>query len=176
MVKQQFLSLTDASSDADIARFRSWQKEKKGTMVIWYHADWCGHCTAMEKDWEKFAAHASRTYAGLRLVAARDTALERLGLSDQVEMGFPTIRIYRGGKMVEEFTDGARTAENLQAFVEKNYEAPEQETIVGGSRRSRRRRRQRGGARLRRRTRSRRTRTHPQVPPRRRNRHPNARQ
>ena len=28
---------------------------KDGSWLVWYYADWCGHCKAMENEWENLA-------------------------------------------------------------------------------------------------------------------------
>ena len=138
-----FLTLTGESNSADVARFHAWQKEN-AHMMIWYHAEWCGHCVDMRNDWKQFATRASKDFTNLHLVAVQDTALGLLGLQDQVEMGFPTIRIYHKGKYLKEF-EGARTSDNLHAFANQYCKKATPKSTRGGQRSRRRRSRARGG-------------------------------
>ena len=145
---ERHLKLEGGAAANDIARFKQWYKTEKYTMV-WYHAEWCGHCVDMQDTWAKFAAEALKKHENLYIVDMMDTEMESAGMGHEAEVGFPTIKMYYRGALKKEF-DGVRDHATLMQFVRDNC------SQSGGLRRGQRRkprgvprrsRRQRGGRR-----------------------------
>jgi thiol-disulfide isomerase/thioredoxin len=117
-------------------KFRQLYNSKDNYTMILYHAKWCGHCVGMKDEWKAFVKKALLRHSNLAIVEVEDTEIKTLGLDKEVELGFPTIRIYKGGKKVSEY-DGARVSSELLTFADKYC------TKKGGGRRSMRKRRMR---------------------------------
>jgi len=89
---------------------------KKGLWLVWYYAEWCGHCVAMEENWNKFI-EMNNNKSKINIARIEDTMLGRL---DNVNIqGFPTIKIYKNGKELEQYSD-ERTPEKFLKFLKKH--------------------------------------------------------
>ena len=40
----------------DISLNNFLKNRKTGTWMVWYYAEWCGHCKNMEEDWDKLVS------------------------------------------------------------------------------------------------------------------------
>lgn len=142
MTHDRHLKLDGNASAADIARFKGWHDADKYTMV-WYHADWCGHCKDMKAEWGPFVSDALAKHGNLYIVDMMNTEMSRAGMDHEAEVGFPTIKMYYRGALKKEF-EGARDKNSFMRFVTDNC------AKTGGYRRkaraSTRSRRQTGGA------------------------------
>jgi protein disulfide-isomerase-like protein len=83
--------------------------------LIMYYAPWCGHCKAAKEPFADAAqALVNSNEFGVKLMGAVDcTVFEELCKKEDVK-GFPTIRLYVGGRFVKKH-EGQRTKE---AFLE----------------------------------------------------------
>lgn len=97
----------------DIKDFK--KKFKKGLWFIRLHAVWCGHCLAMKEEWEKFVSNSK--FKHIHIVSIRDDIynkyLEDIGIQN---IGYPTIQMYRDGKLEKEFNYN-RTEEGFKKFL-----------------------------------------------------------
>ena len=87
---------------------------KKGPWLVWFYADWCGHCKEMEPEWD-ILEERCKNDKHLNIAKVKDTLKESISpsMSNNV-MGFPTIRYFNNGKLEEEY-NGNR---NNNAFLE----------------------------------------------------------
>ena len=76
-------------------------KLKDKDFAMWFYANWCGHCKAMEEEWSKVEKRCKRNNIGV--VRVRDDFKDRVhgGLGNNV-MGFPKIVMIKRGKEVAE--------------------------------------------------------------------------
>jgi len=95
---QMTIELHDAKKADDLLKSQE-------PIVIIYHADWCGHCTAMREIWEKFA---EKTSAKVYKIESSDYPKQK---------SFPLLRIVKKGKVVKEIPGGGQTADELVRLV-----------------------------------------------------------
>ena len=88
---------------------------KKGEWLVFYYADWCGHCNSMKDDWKYFVKNI--VPGVLNIAEIENDNIKNLDYEPGVK-GFPTIRHYSDNKPVKDFED-ERTSENLTKFAKK---------------------------------------------------------
>lgn len=98
------VAVTDAEELADLA-------ERHGRVLVDFHADWCGPCTAMEPVVERLAAETEAAVATVDIEAA--AALAR----DHDVRSVPTFLVLSDGEPVERFV-GAQDGDRLRAALE----------------------------------------------------------
>ena len=92
------------------------EEHSKKPMVIWYYADWCGHCTEMEPAWNDYKDKCKNLKISLAKVNA--DIIKYLKKDPEVR-GFPTIEFHNKGTKQAEFNDN-RSSEELLNFTKKN--------------------------------------------------------
>lgn len=97
-----------------------------------YHMPGCGHCIAMEKDWDKLR---NAGHEGIEFVNVESSALAHIPdhLKEGVE-GFPTLISYAKDGTGRLEYKGERTAEAMEDWLKEHGRIGKQS---GGSRRSR---------------------------------------
>lgn len=106
----QIIKVNDDSS----AKLFSKKKDSGDDIIVFFYAEWCGHCKAMKDDWKKFIQKAP---SNLNIAEIESEHIKKLETDPKVR-GFPTIKYYNKGNE-EEFND-ERTADNLLKFVNKH--------------------------------------------------------
>jgi thioredoxin domain-containing protein 5 len=91
------------------------QSVEKGVWLVKFYAPWCGHCKRMAPTWDELAAAAAKDGNKFH-VGKVDCTVEKEVASKQNVAGYPTIKLFKDGKFVEEYS-GARTVEAFQEFV-----------------------------------------------------------
>jgi len=92
----------------DSNSFRQLVKKDRQFALVEFYADWCGHCQAFAPEFEKVA----RGLAGIvNVYAVSDSTTG----SEEGVQGYPTIKLYSGGKSVNYM--GERSAEPVIDFV-----------------------------------------------------------
>ena len=118
---------------------KNWQA---GKVLAFFSATWCGHCNEFKPVWEQAVAQLKTEHSDVQCIQFDADELDALKVRPEV-FGFPTIRAYRDGVMVEEF-ENARTVDNLKSFVREHLAAgttsPSSTPQKGGAPRQRRRR------------------------------------
>jgi len=92
------------------------QEKKKGIVLIWFYATWCGHCVDMESEWEKLSNNSPK---GLKLAKIESSNMDNYKKSPGEEelRGFPTLRLYsKGGNLIKEY-DGERSYQGIYDFA-----------------------------------------------------------
>jgi len=100
--------LTDSTFDQSIA---------SGTWLVKFYAPWCGHCKRLAPTWDELAT----TAAGKFNVAKVDCTTEKTSCSKHNIPGYPTVKLFKDGAMVEEYK-GQRTLEGFVDFVNKKMQ------------------------------------------------------
>ena len=99
----------------ETAKLLSEKKDSGDDIIVFFYAEWCGHCKSMKDDWKKFTKTAPKE---LNIGEIESNNIKSLNFDPKVR-GYPTIKYYRDNKEVEEFND-ERTADKLMKFVTKH--------------------------------------------------------
>lgn len=84
--------------------------------IVEFYAPWCGHCKSLAPEWAAAAAKTRRLSPATILAKVDADAHRQLAEKYDVS-GYPTIKIFKGGK-AEEY-DGPREAKGIVSFVKK---------------------------------------------------------
>ena len=106
---------------------------EEGPTFVRYHMPGCGHCIAMEKDWDELR---NAGHKGIEFVNVESSALAHVPehLKQGID-GFPMLISYaKGGADRIEYT-GERTAKGMEEWLKEHGRIGKQ---LGGARRSRR--------------------------------------
>ena len=87
----------------------------KETVLVMFYAPWCGHCKAMKADY----ALAAKTLTDDKVphvLATVDATIET-GLAQKYDIrGYPTLKFFRKGKVVEDYK-GGRTKNDIIKYI-----------------------------------------------------------
>jgi len=89
------------------------QMKRGETTFVKFYAPWCSHCNRLAPTWELL----STKYAGKVKVAEVDCTQNRDLCSRYKIQGYPTLMLFRDGKLVEEY-EGGRDFKTLSNFIE----------------------------------------------------------
>lgn len=104
---QGLVELTDSTFGKHVA---------SGKHFVKFYAPWCGHCQKLAPTWEELGK--SLEHDGSVSIAKIDCTQFRPVCQDFEVKGYPTLLWIEDGKKVDKFS-GARTHEDLKAYVEK---------------------------------------------------------
>jgi len=90
---------------------------KNDSWLVWYYADWCGHCKAMENEWENLESKCDKNKR-LNIAKVNDQYISQLEKNPNVR-GFPTIKLYSNGNEVKDY-DGERNSNSFLKFLKSN--------------------------------------------------------
>ena len=88
-------------------------KVKNNSWMIWFYADWCGHCQVMKEEWDKLTNKCKNT--SLNMAKVNDQYISNLNFNPEIN-GYPTIKLYKDGKNDEDY-GGERTSEAMFDFL-----------------------------------------------------------
>ena len=90
----------------------------QGFTFVKFYAPWCGHCQAMEVDWELLGDHYSEhpLPATDLTLAAVDCVKSARTCVDQGVSGYPAIKLYKDGVMQEDYMF-ARSTNRMKRFL-----------------------------------------------------------
>ena len=88
-----------------------------GNWMVFYYADWCGHCQTMKPEWETVANKLSNSN-NLNIAEVNSDYINDLLMKPQIN-GFPTIKMYNQGAERANFDD-ERIAEKIEQFAMSN--------------------------------------------------------
>lgn len=108
---------------------------KDGSWLVWYYADWCGHCKAMENEWENLESKCDNDKR-LNIAKVNDQYISQLNKNPNVQ-GFPTIKLYKKGNEVKDYS-GERDSNSFLNFLKANVSS---DTKSSSSKRPNRRKR-----------------------------------
>ena len=100
---------------------------EKGVSFVKFFAPWCGHCKRLAPTWEELAQKFKNTEnVKIGKVDCTEGSDKNRELCDGNGVtGFPTLNLYKDGKLVEEYK-GKRTLEDLEAFVQKHLSSKDE--------------------------------------------------
>ena len=101
------------SDNNDLDKFNN--NNKNGTWLVWYHADWCGHCKRMAENWDDLKNNLGNKHNTAKV---QDEVINKLNYEAQVQ-GFPTIELRRNGEKIAEY-NGDRSTKDLEKFIKLN--------------------------------------------------------
>jgi protein disulfide isomerase len=84
-------------------------------VLMEFYAPWCGHCKKLAPEWEKAATELK----GKALLAKMDATVEKSVPSKYDIKGYPTIKVFRDGKISGDY-DGGRSAPDIVRWVKAN--------------------------------------------------------
>ena len=114
----------------------------KGKYLVYFTSPHCGYCQSFSSTWDKAVEELKESAPHINALKVNAEEFDIASVSPEV-YGYPTVRAYSDGKMVDDF-DEDRTTTNLMNFA--NTHLSEEATQTGGGRHRRRTRvRQRGG-------------------------------
>ncbi len=116
------IDVTEASFEREVL-----ERSKQVPVVVDFWADWCGPCKQLTPALEQ--AEAAR--GGKVVLAKVDTdANQRLAAAFQIQ-GIPTVKAFRDGRIVDEFT-GALPPAQVEAFFDKLTPSRADELLAAG--------------------------------------------
>jgi thioredoxin domain-containing protein 5 len=93
-----------------------------GQKLVWFYADWCGHCKSMHSDWDGAADEVNNDDSvRMMKVNCGDTKkADHRQLSRKYNVtGYPTIMLLENGEVVSEYKDG-RSQTDFVSYVRDN--------------------------------------------------------
>ena len=91
---------------------------KEGKKLVWFYAEWCGHCKPMHSDWDKAAKKINEDGKNKMIkidAGGKSPEQQKIAQKYQVD-GFPTVSLYENGSKVEDYV-GDRTEDAIVAFA-----------------------------------------------------------
>ena len=92
-----------------------------GQKLVWFYADWCGHCKNMHTDWDRAASQMNGDDVKMVKVNCgnpKDKAHQSITRKYDIS-GYPTIMLLENGEPISEYKDG-RTEQDFRAYVSQN--------------------------------------------------------
>lgn len=114
----------EVTNDTNLNKFNN--NHKRGVWLVWFFADWCGHCHSMAPEWKRLIDNNRHN---VNLAKVRDDYQSRIDMDAPVQ-GYPTIVLAKNGKVSKVFS-GDRTAESLNSFVSENTNQQELQNNTG---------------------------------------------
>jgi len=92
------------------------KNHKNGVWLVWYYAEWCGHCQMMADSCDTFTKLLKKSNLPINTAKIEDTMISQLGVSVN---GFPTIELHKNGKLAEVYSD-ERSPKSFLKFCKKH--------------------------------------------------------
>ena len=90
----------------------------KGKKLVWFYADWCGHCKSMKTEWDKASNKVDGKMVKINLGDREDSKVGEISEKYNIE-GFPTILLLDNGEIKQNYEED-RKASNFENFVNEN--------------------------------------------------------
>lgn len=106
---------------ADKVAFEKMLKSDKPVLVF-HHAKWCGYCIMYKSKWQALTTALS-TNRNIYVVDVEQSNAHHIKKYTDDIRGYPTLRVFKNGKVVGEFSGDRNKIENIiefaKAFVTK---------------------------------------------------------
>ena len=89
-----------------------------GKKLVWFYADWCGHCKSMKTEWDTASSKVDGKMVKINLGDSKDSKVEEISKKYNIQ-GFPTILLLDNGEIQETY-EGERKASDFESFVNDN--------------------------------------------------------
>ena len=87
-----------------------------GKKLVWFYADWCGHCKRMKKEWD---TASNKVNGKMVKIDLGDDNSETQKISEKYNIkGFPTILLLHNGEKQAEYNE-QRTAQAFESYCNK---------------------------------------------------------
>ena len=117
-----YIDVKDSNSAEEFKNVRD-----NGQWFVWFHATWCGHCRAMDEEWEKLV---KTNNTSVKLARVESEFIDKN--KDTNILGYPTLRLFTNSKLTD--YNSGRDLESFQNFLKEN----EVKTVARPSQRRRR--------------------------------------
>lgn len=114
------MPIYDLNVPRTMTAFNKKVASKPETIIVLFYMDMCPHCIMMKPAWR--AAKMAIDPKLVNIAEVEYSNLEKMPKEMQDIRGFPSIKVYRGAKTVDEYL-GERTPEGFMSFMQK-YSAP----------------------------------------------------
>ena len=89
-----------------------------GKKLVWFYADWCGHCKSMQSEWDKASKNVNGKMVKVNLGDGENADVKKISDTYGIQ-SFPTILLLENGQKKEEYS-GQRKASDFESFVNEN--------------------------------------------------------
>ena len=94
------MKILNVNSDKSVKTFNN--LAKKGKVMVAFVATWCGHCQNLKPIWKKMVKMMKKKGVNGIIVLIYSDYREKIDLNNNCD-GYPTIRLYKDGKVVSDF-------------------------------------------------------------------------
>ena len=128
----KFISITPEN----MSQYNKIVKEHSMDAFVKLYSPNCGHCQAMQKDWDSLENVPELKNLNIAIIEVRHDALDDIDneTTKKVE-GFPTIRVVKNSKLIGEY-DGDRSTKDMMKFILENF-SPKMEMKGGAKKKNR---------------------------------------
>lgn len=113
----KFISITPEN----MSQYNKIVKDQSMDAFVKLYSPNCGHCQAMQKDWDALENVPELKKLNIAIIEVRHDALDDIDneTTKKIE-GFPTIRVIKNSKIVGEY-DGDRSTADMTKFILENF-------------------------------------------------------
>lgn len=92
-----------------------------GKKLVWFYADWCGHCKNMADSWNKASSKVNKSNDNkmIKINVGEDDIEQKRIVEKYNIKGYPTILILQNGNIVSLY-EGERDESSLISYVNNN--------------------------------------------------------
>lgn len=114
-------------------------RNKKKPLLVWYHANGCGHCVAMNDEWNKFVESRKKN-ASVNIAKIENQFIPNQERQQEQVFAYPTIKLFLNGKSSEFNGEeyGGRTEQAFNNFINNKLKNNISSHVGGGSRNKKR--------------------------------------
>ena len=94
------MKILNVNSDKSVKTFN--KISKKGNVMVAFVATWCGHCQNLKPIWKKMVKMMKKNGINGVIALVYSDYRDQIDLNNNCN-GYPTIRLYKDGKIVNDF-------------------------------------------------------------------------